>query len=277
MQQNPSAWRALDRQQHFDALLLTGDPASFKRLLDHVASSPDWTLTYLDHTSIVYEHAPAKAWTPSDLDALTAKFQDHPKWEQVEVLVQVAHRLNALHEFATEKAVADQAVSLDSNSAAAWTELANYQAAIGKWDKCKKAADQAIAADKHYVPALLAKASALYAYGKFDEAYSITHELVETHPNDGQLLFEHAKIAHAAHAFADEIKALKKVVAITEAASLPTGSFRIYLAQAYASDGDGSLALKEFEAALQQPDLTGAERSFAQKGVDRLRPSDQRQ
>ena len=33
-----------------------------RQLLEHLAGSADWTLTYLDHTSFIFLRAPAKAW-----------------------------------------------------------------------------------------------------------------------------------------------------------------------------------------------------------------------
>jgi tetratricopeptide (TPR) repeat protein len=269
--QNPKAWRALDRTARFSALLLTGDPAGFRPLLDHLYKSPDWTLTWLDHTSFVFERSPARHWTIADLETLKAGFATHSSAERVTVEVQTAHRLIAIGEVEPAKMLLNDALKMDAASPTALTELAFADAALAQWDQALAAADSAVKADRDYLPAIAAKANALYAHGEFNAALLLVRQLIEKAPEDGQSLALFAKIAHAAHAYQEEIGALEKIVHLSQAKALSTGAWRIFLAQAYAADTQAEPALAQFEAALKEPDLTDSERSFAQKGIERIK------
>lgn len=268
---NPQAWRALDRKERFAAILLVGDPAEFRPLLEHLLQSPDWTLAYLDPTSLIFRRSPAPAWSVSDLAPLKERFKSHSRAEQVMMRVQSAHRLAAIEEISASKALLDEALRLDPQSGPAWTEVASQYAILGQWDRALDASEHAVKADKNYLPALAAKANALFAFGKFNDALALTRRLVVETPGDGQNLYLHAKVTHAAHAYTEEIEVLLKIIAISESNQMPTGSWRIYLAQAYAATGQGEPALAQFEAALKDPTLSDKERSFAEKGVNRLR------
>lgn len=268
--QNPKAWHALDREWRFNAALLTGDPAGFRAVLDALHKSPDWTLTWLDHTSLIFQRGSTRPWAATDLDSLKAAFATHSSAERVEIRVQTAHRLTALGEIVTAQALLDEAIKIDPNSAPAWTELACTHAMLTQWDRALEASNRAIDSDKRYLPAIASKANALYALGKFNDALVLTRRLVLDTPDDGQILALHARVTHAAHAFQEEIEVLTRIIALSQSKTLPTGAWHIFLAQAYAEDGQGEPALQQFEAALKQPELTDQQRAFAQKGIDRL-------
>ena len=76
--QSPALWRQLDRKLHFDAVLLCGDPGEYRSLLNHLIGTKDWTLTYLDQTSLVFRRTPAKKWNIDDFHALLQKFANYP-------------------------------------------------------------------------------------------------------------------------------------------------------------------------------------------------------
>jgi len=268
--QNPKAWRELDRRERFSAVLLTGDPAGFRSLLEHLHKSPDWTLTWLDHTSYLFERAPAVAWTAAALDDLKAVFASHTPDEQVTMRVQAAQRLIAIGEREAAEALLKEAAALDANSAAVWAASASLHAACGRWDKAAEAADRALAVDARYWPAVATKADALYAFGRFSEALTLTRKLAGATPEDGQNLALHARVAHAAHAYREEIEVLEKIIAMSQSRALPTGSWRVFLAQAYAADGRPEDALAQFQAALKEPELPPQEKSFAEKGIERI-------
>ncbi len=269
--QNPKAWRVLDRKWRFDALLLSGDPATFRQLLDHLRQSPDWTLTWLDPTSLVFERTPARVWTAAELERSMAAFKLHSPREQEEARIQTAHRLIAIGEVASAKALLEEVVKANPDSAPAWTELAGCHATEAKWDRALEAANRAEACDRHYLPGVVAKANILYASKKFNEALELTRRLVVELPEDGQLLSLHARVTHSAHAYKEEIEVLNKVIELSEAKAMPTGSWRVFLGQAYAADAQNEAALKQFEEALKDPEISDGERAFARKAVERLR------
>jgi len=269
--QKPQAWRTLDRKERFDALLLTGSPAAFRPLLDHLRQSPDWTLVDLDPTSLIFRRSPATAWSPKDLEPLKAAFASRPKREQVLMRVQSADRLVAIGEPGPARELLDEAIKIDPSSSPAWTELACLHAAQGQWEKALETSERAVQCDKGYLPALAAKANALFAYGKFNEALALTRQLIEKEPGDGPNLYLHAKVTHAAHAYAEEIETLLKIISVAEARSMPTGTWRIFLAQAYGATGQAEPALAQFEAALKESTLSEKERAFAEKAIERIK------
>ncbi len=270
---NPKAWRALDRRERFDALLLTGDPVGFRPLLEHLRQSTDWKLAWVDPTSLVFRRAPAPEWKPDDLKSLKAAFATHSRAEQGVMRVQTAHRLIAFAETAPAKALLDEATALNPRSGPAWAELASWYATQGRWDKALELSERALRYEKHYTPALTIRAEALFAYGKFDDALDLARHLLADAPSDGPTLYLHAKIAHAAHAYSEEIETLLKIVAMAESQKLPAGQWRLFLAQAYAATGQREAALEQFKAALKEPGITGREREFAEKGLERLQGS----
>lgn len=267
---NPKAWRTLDRQSRFDTVLLMDDPAAFRPLLDHLSGSTDWTLTYLDATSIIFRRSPAKAWSAADLTPLKETFATHPKREQILLRVQTAHRLIALNEMNLAKTLLDEASAIDPDSAVAWSQLSFWHATQGQWNGAVAAAERAYKADPQHLPAVTAQANALFAQGKFNEALKLTRQLVKELPEDGPALYLHAKVTHAAHAYTQEIEVLKKIIDLAAPRSLPTGTWRVFLGQAYAATGEADAALKEFELALKDPTLTTRERSFSEKALNRL-------
>ena len=268
---NPKAWRALEREHRFSAVLLAGDPAGSRALMEHLQKSPDWTLTWLDHTSLIFERSPARTWTVTDLETLKTIFAKHSRAERVTMRVQAAHRLVAIGEPTSARALLVEALALDKKSAPAWAELACIQAAFAQWDLALASAEHALACDKDYLPAISAKASALYAFGKFNDALNLTRKLIKATPEDGLAIELQARVAHAAHAFHEEIQALEKLVEMAKAQGVPAGVWRVYLAQAYAADVQSDAALQQFEEALREPDLPEHEKSFARKGIERIK------
>jgi len=268
--QTPKDWRALDRKWRFGALLLTGDPASFRPLLDHLRKSPDWTLTQIDPTSIVFERSPARAWTTADVAQLLTVFQTHSTGEQKLARILIAHRLMYLGEMPTAKTLLEEVLQEEPRSKQAWTELAGLHGMMSQWRESLAAAESALASDSRYRPARVAQAHALYALERFDNALDVSRTLYEETPADGSTLLLHAEVTHAAHAFVEEIEVLQKWIGLLQSDSQPVGSWQIYLGQAYSATGNRALAEDQFKTALKDPNLSEAQRAFAQKALARL-------
>lgn len=267
---NPQEWRVLDRKWRFGAVLLTGDPANFRPLLEHLRSSSDWKLTQIDPTSFLFQRAPARAWTNAGIAPLLEAFAQHPVKEQQVARVQVAHRLLFIGEIPAAQALLDEVLKADPDSIEAWTEMASAYGVSGKWKESMDATDHALSLDAHYRPARVAQANAFYAMGRFDKALCVTRVLYEEVPGDGQILLLHAKVAHAAHAYQEEIVVLQSMITAAQGASQPVGLLQIYLGQAYAAIGDGGAAHDQLESALKDPSLSEADRAFAQKALERF-------
>ena len=268
--QSPEAWRALDRKWRFGTLLLTGDPAGFRPLLDHLRQSPDWTLTRLDPTSLVYERSPAKAWTTADLAPLLAAFQSHSAEEQKIARRLIAHRLMFLGEMAAARSLLEETLKADPKAKEAWTELASLHGMQGQWEEALKAAAQALNADRRYRPAQIVQANALYALRQFEGALYATRNLYREAPADIQTLLLHAKTTHAVHSYQEEIEVLQRMIGLMKGRSQPVGMWQIYLGQAYAALGGAVQAADQFKAALSDPTLPEAEQAFARKAIERV-------
>jgi len=268
--QSPQAWRVLDRKWHFDLVLLAGDPAAFSPLLEHLRSSPDWTLVQLDPSSIVFKRSPARRWTTADLVPLLAVFQARSAEEQNRARVLIAHRLMFLGEMPAAKGLLNEVLTADPKSVAALTELASMHGMLGQWPESIKIAARALALDRNYRPAQFVQANAFYALGRFPDALEVTRRLFVVAPSDGPSLLMHAKTTHAAHSFGEEIAVLQQLIGLMQSHGQPVGLWQIYLGQAYASTGAGNLSEDQFKAALLDESLSAEDRAFAQKGLERL-------
>ena len=268
--QSAQAWRALDRKWHFGVVLLSGDPANFRPLLDHLRGSPDWTLTRISPTSMVFERSPAKAWTIADVPPLLAVFKTHSAEEQKTARYLIAHRLMFLGETDGAKALLEEVLKENPKCKEAWTELAYLHGMVGQWAESMKAINSALAIDSHYRPAQIAQANAAYVMGRFENALMVSRTLYEAGPADGPTLLLHAKVTHAAHAYQEEIEVLQKVINMVKTASQPVGIWQIYLGQAYASTGEAALARDQFNEALKDTTLAASDRAFIKKAMERV-------
>ena len=268
--QSPKDWRVLDRKWRFGAILLTGDPANFRPLLDHLRKSPDWTLTRLDPTSLVFERSPARAWAPADVALVLSVFQTHSAEEQKAARILIAHRLMYLEEMPMAKTLLKEVLKMDSRSKQAWTELAGMHGMMSQWQESATAAQRALAVGSRYRPAQTALAHALYALERFDKALDVSRTLYAEAPADGSTLLLHAQVTHAAHAFVEEIDVLQRLIGLLQGAAQPVGSWQVYLGQAYAATGNRSLAEDQFKTALKDPALSQAQRVFVQKAMERI-------
>ena len=285
----PRSFRQLDRQFRFDALLFIGDPSQYRPLLEHLAETKDWTLSYVDHFGMVFRRGGERTWKMEDLLWVRAHFQPHrpspvmrrlPRWLSFErnqsgdlakVLAQTAIKLVAVRESDAGKLLLDEAVQLDARLPEAWNGLAIYHMHRGEYREAFDAAERALALDKAHLPALATKTQLLFATKHFSEAYELSQQLIERLPDDPNLLFYHAKIAHEAHAYRAEVEVLQRLIAQAEAEARPVSGYQIYLGQAYASASDAPHAIEAFMAALNDPELPQEQRDFARENIVRIK------
>jgi hypothetical protein len=269
--QNPKLFRQLDRQERFDKLLLVGDPSQYRPLLEHLLETKDWTVVYVDHTSVIFQRAPATPWRLEQVDALLARFRGAPARERAAFLALTAGKLVALHDWPAARTLLDRARALDPKAPEVWSVQAQYHLGRGEWKDAEAAADRALELERGQLAAMGTKAQALYATKRFNEAYAISRKLVERLPDDPGMLFYHAKIAHEARAFGEEARVLRRLIALAERDERPTSGYRVYLGQSLASAGEAEPALEEFGKAMADPDLPKAQRDFAEDCVKVIR------
>ena len=267
--ENPKLFRLLDRKHRFDTLLLTGDPSQYRPLIEHLMEAKDWTLTYLDHTSLIYKRDAVREWQPADVDALASTFGN--KRDRAAFFAQAAVRLLAIRRGAEAKACLDKARALDEGLPEVWNGIAVFRMNRGEWTPAMTSVNRALALDADFLPALATKTQILYSTKKFSAAYDLSRRLIEAYPKDPGLLFYHAKICHEAHAFTDEIRTMRRLVELADAAGWPASGYRLYLAQAYAKDGQAGPAVEEFNRILADADISKEQRSFAEDTLAQIK------
>jgi len=268
---NPNLFRQLFRQYHFDALLFTGDPSQYRPLLDHLITTKDWKLSYADHTSLVFRRDLEKPWQISDLDPVRAKFANAPSHDRAIFLAQTGVKLVAARELDAAKLVLDEAQQLDDHLPDVWNGMANYHMAKSEWRDAFSEVDRALHIDGNFLPAVATKTQLLYGSKRYSEACDLSRELITKLPDDPNLLFYHAKIAHEAHAYKEEIDALLKLISRAQAENQPVSGYQIYLAQAYAKTGDAGRSMDQFFLALEDPDLSDEQRSYVEESIVRIK------
>lgn len=267
---NPALFRELDREKRFDTLLFVGDPSQYRALLDHLVERKDFALTYVDHTSVVFKR-PATPWTTKDLATVRARLGHPSPAEMAEFLARSAAKLAAAHREPEAKALLDEALALDARCVEAWSALAGYQMNRGEFADALIAVDRALSLDAKHLGALATRTQVFYATKRYNEAYALSQRLVAQLPEDPNVLFKHAQIAHEAHAYKTEIATLEKLIALAEIEQRSTTGYRLYLAQAYTAAGDGKPAIENFTRVLADPELPADQRKFSLETIERIK------
>ncbi len=266
--QTPAVFRSLDHQRQFDAVLLSGDPTTYKPLLHHLGDTKDFVLTWLDNADLIFRRMGANPWKEADLDATAGQFQGE---NRARFLAGAATRLIAIGQLAIAHRALDGAQGDGKGLPEYWTALALYDGEIKRWPAAMEALGRALGLDAEFTPALTTKAQILFGAARFDEALAISDQVIEKHPDDPSMLFFHATIAHHAHAYDREIAALKHLIEMAEAQGQTTTGYRIYLGQAYAESGEAMLSLIQFQKAVESPDVSPDQQEFALDCIAKIR------
>jgi hypothetical protein len=258
--QDPRLFRELDRQVRFDEVWLLGDVSSYKPLLDHLIETHDFTLTWIDHTGLLFRRE-GESWSQAKLEAMIRQFADRHERAYVQALC--ASKFVALHQGDAAAKLLQQAEAAATDVPEVWSGWSTYYMAQAKWDKALDAADRALALDRDSPPGIACRAQCLYATKRFSEAWHEAERLLAQRPDDPAMLFYHAKLAHEAHAYQSETESLRKLIALAEAAKANVSGYRVYLAQSYAAQSDADNAMDQVTLALLDTTLPREQRQFA--------------
>ena len=270
--QTPVIFRELDHERHFDAVLLSGDPTTYKPLLKDFADSRDFVLTWLDNANLIFRRNAVTPWTEADLGVAAAQFQGV---NRSRFLAGAATRLVAIGQLPMAKRALDAAAGDGGRLPEYWTALALYDGEVAHWPEALAALNSALELDADYTPALTTKAQILFGARRYEEAMAITDKVVEEHPDDPSMLFLHATISHQAHSYDREIAALKHLIDLADAQGQSATGYRIYLGQAYAESGHAMSSLIQFKEALEAPDISPAQKEFAEDCIAKIRAKTQ--
>jgi hypothetical protein len=267
--QDPRLFREIDRGVRFSEIWLLGEISSYKILLEHLLEAKDFGVAYVDHASIILRRDAGENWAPGDPAEESKRFAD-PR-ERAYFLAEYASRLVALHrpDAATRwlKLAEETAPEIPD----VWSAWSRQRMAKGDWEEALKHAEHSLSIDENFMPGIACKAQCLYATKKFRAAHALSTRLLQSSPNDPGMLFYHAKLAHEARAFASEIDALQRLIALAEKAGANVSGYRVYLAQAYAANGDADSAMDQVTLALLDTTLPREQRQFADELLTQIK------
>lgn len=144
-------FRQLYHTYRFDALLLVGDPSEYRPLLEHLAETKDWTLRYVDHTSMIFRRDDGRPWQLADFDAVRAHFAKSASREQAVVLAEAAIKLLAIHQAESAKALLDEAARLAPREPTVANGLATYHIGRSEWREASEQVERALAEDSDFL------------------------------------------------------------------------------------------------------------------------------
>jgi tetratricopeptide (TPR) repeat protein len=267
--QNPALFRQLDRQHHFDALLLVGEPRQYQPLLDHLIETKDWALSYVDHTSVIFHRGRDSAWQPAALSAVEQTFV-RPR-ERADFLGLAAAKLLSLRMTDVARDLLERAERLGGGSLEVLCTRADYHMNRGEWARSLALTDRILSRDPGHLGALATRSWVLFVTKRYEEALSASRKLIEAYPEHSHLLFSHARMAHQRGAFDEEIEVLTRLIRVASEAGSPTAEYRVYLAQAYAEKSEAKDAIEQLVVALREGGLPDKQRKYAQELLERIR------
>lgn len=278
--QNPKLFRQLDRQFHFDTLLLIGDPSNYQRLLDHLLEPEpekrDFRLVYLDHWAFIFQRGAAREWQPADAEPVRARLGKTRARDQATFLAMAAGKMLAVRQVDAAKRWLDEADSLDSRSIDVLGGLAGYKISIGRWTEAEAYADKALEKNPDFIPALAAKIVAMRATHHNIDAFKFSERLNALLPEEPVRLWQHAQLAHEANRIPAEIAALTRLIALAREDGRPSAEYEFFLGEAHAHEAiddatHAPLALEHLRRAVADPALPSEKRKFAEERIAIIR------
>jgi hypothetical protein len=256
--QKPSLWRKLDRSQRFDAVLLAGQVSEFLPLLNHLTESPDFRLVYVDNWGVIFTRGLPAPYVAPKIDSI-GKFKD--AGQSGIYLSQMALMLDAAGATAASQDYMAAALKAAPREPSVQTRAAALALARKHYPEALQFASRALELKPYDLAALEVTARTLAAAGSADAAWKVARELKNRAPSDDMnVLFLHARMASAAHAYTDEQESLEKLISLAEKNHLPATDYRVYLGQSYAHSGLARPALKQLELALKDPNISEQQR-----------------
>ncbi len=267
--QDWALFRQLDRQHHFDALLLVGEPRQYQPLLDHLLESKDWALSYVDHTSVIFRRGQLSSWQPAALSIIEETFLGSE--ERADFLGLAASKMLSLRMTDVARNLLDRADRLGGESLEVLCTRADYHMNRAEWARSLALTDRILSRNPGHLGALATRSWGLFATQRYEEALMASRKLIKAYPEHSHLLFWHARIAHQRGAFDEEIEVLTRLIQVAKDAGSPTAEYRMYLAQAYGEKSEAKAAIEQLVMALREGGLPEKQLKYAQDLLSRIR------
>jgi hypothetical protein len=257
---NPSAWRRLDRESPFGAVLMAGSLAEYRPLLDHLLESPDWQLRDVTPWTMVWgrvglDGSPLERnWTRPDAAELLRLFP-HPE-DRAYYLARMGEQMAALQDFGTARRFFRESLALEPRRPDARTMSASFLASRGQWPEAVAEAEAVLQEHPGYAPAYQVLVQAELGAQRPSRAWDAARRLRALQPQDPYSLFLHARAANAVGAAWDEADSLQRLIRISRRLGLPTAPYQLYLGQALSRQGLLEQAAAAWQAALGSGELT---------------------
>lgn len=258
--QTPSLWRKLDRAERFDGVLLAGQLTEFLPLLNHLSESPDFRLVHVDNWGVLFARGLPAPYVPPAADSIIPKFNNAD--QRGIYLSQMALFLDAVGQPAPAGQYLDAAMKCAPKEPSVQVRAAALALSHKHYSDALQYTGRALELNPHDLSALEVTARTFAAAGARDDAWKVATELKNRAPaDDMNILFLHARMASAAHAYNAEQESLERLIELAEKQNLPATDYRVYLGQSYAHSGLARPALKQLELALKDPALSEQQRA----------------
>jgi len=273
-----SKFYRLTRDRHF-SLLIFGTLPSSAMIVRELIDSPRWILS--DVSPWGYILVPnlhtidgAAPWIPPTLEALSREYPDAKN--RAEWLIATAENLISIRKMQEAEKLLQEAKDIAKTGKCRshlFTAQASLAATQGRWNDALSAAREACDANPRNTTATEILIRALTECGHTDEALDVARMLTEQTKNQ-ETLFLLARAANASNSKREEIEALRSLVSMARKQHQQLGASLTYLAQAYARDGERGQAIRAFQEAISQHELTKEQREMLKQLIEHLRPED---
>ncbi len=265
----------LNRERHFSLLILGTLPAS-TALVRELIDSPLWILSDVSPWGyILSPNLPNTSknirWSPPSSEVLTQEYRDTTK--RTEWLIATAENLISIRRMSDAEELLKSAAATGKCSTSLLAAQASLAASQGRWNDALTQAREAYHADSRNTAAAEILIRALTECGHPDEALNVARKLTE-HVTNQETLFLLARAANASNSKTEEIEALRSLVKMARTQHQLLGASLTYLGQAYARNGERGEAMRSFEEAISQPELTQQQRALLKHLIDHLKPDE---
>ena len=251
-------------------MLLAGQVSEFLPLLNHLAESPDFRLVRVDNWGVLFTRGLPAPYAPAAIASISPKFKSAD--QRGIYLSQTALMLDAAGQQPAALEYMDAALKSAPKEPSVQVRAGALALSRKHYSEALQYTSNALELRPHDLAALEVTARTFAAAGAKDEAWKVATELKNRAPADDlNILFLHARMASAAHAYSAEQDSLERLIKLAEKQNLPATDYRVYLGQCFAHMGLARPALQQLELALKDPSLSTQQRTDLTTAVETVR------